>query len=371
VIDFRYHVVSIVAIFLALTVGLVIGASILSGSLANSLRSDLAKANNQITSQQKQIKSLDSQIDQQDKYITDTAPQLVAGKLSGQCVAVVQIAGADEDAYDAVRTMLSKQSGAVVCSDTTLNAAMTAPASQQQLSSLVEEHAPPAQKLAGDVPQQAFELLAEALTTYQTVGSTPGESTPTGVATPAGGATATATATAKATATATGGVGSAGTTGGGATGSGANATATTLSASEALATLKDFQTAGMITMTTGPASGEQATLAYVQAPATVGTDREDGLYAAFAEALRKGGAGTVVGGSGASAQKGGLVYTIINDSTATREISTVDDTDVTTGQVASVFCLFDQSQGSATVAGHYGTGANNDGPIPPITAGLG
>jgi hypothetical protein len=41
------------------------------------------------------------------------------------------------------------------------------------------------------------------------------------------------------------------------------------------------------------------------------------------------------------------------------------------GQVASVFCLFDQTQGSTTVAGHYGTGANNDGPIPPITAGLG
>ena len=136
-IDFRYHVVSIVAIFLALTVGLVIGASILSGSLANSLRSDLSKANNQITDQQKQIKSLNSQLDQQEKYITDTADQLVSGRLSGQCVAVVQIAGADADAYTATRTMLSKQSGALVCSDTTLNAALTAPSSQAQLSALV------------------------------------------------------------------------------------------------------------------------------------------------------------------------------------------------------------------------------------------
>jgi hypothetical protein len=369
VIDFRYHVVSIVAIFLALTVGLVIGASILSGSLANSLRSDLSKANNQISGQQKLIKSLDSQIDQQDKYIADTAPQLVAGRLTGQCVAVVQVAGADADAYDAVRTMISKQSGAVVCSDTTINAAMTAPASQQQLSSLVEQHAPPAQKFAGDVTQQAFELLAEALTTYQAVGSTTGDSTPTGGATPT--TTATPTATATGTAKAAGGVGLDRSPGAGTAGSGTNATATTLTASEALATLKDFQTAGMITMTTAPATGEQATLAYVQAPTAAGTDRADGLYASFAEALRKGGAGTVVGGSGASAQKGGLVYAIINDSTATREISTVDDTDVTTGQVASVFCLYDQSQGSATVAGHYGTGANNDGPIPPITAGLG
>jgi hypothetical protein len=127
----------------------------------------------------------------------------------------------------------------------------------------------------------------------------------------------------------------------------------------------------MITMATAPVSGEQATLAYVQAPATASTDAENSLYLSLTEALRKSGDGTVVGGSGTSADKGGLVYTVINDSTATREISTVDDTDTTMGQVASVFCLFDQSQSSATVAGHYGTGANNDGPIPPITAGLG
>ena len=127
----------------------------------------------------------------------------------------------------------------------------------------------------------------------------------------------------------------------------------------------------MITLTTSPVNGEQATLAYVQAPATPATDAENAVYLAFAETLHKNGVGTVVGGSGASAEKGGLVYTVINDAAATREISTVDDTDVTMGQVASVFCLYDQTQGSATVAGHYGTGANNDGPIPPITAGLG
>ena len=354
-IDFRYHVVSIVAIFLALTVGLVIGASILSGSLANSLRSDLSKANNQITDQQKQIKTLNSQIDQQNKYIADTAPQLVASRLSGQCIAMVQIAGADSDAYAAVRTMVSKQSGALVCSDTTLNAALTAPTSQAQLSSLVKAHAPSGQKLAGGVTQQALELLAEALTTYQAVGST-------------ADSTGTATSSPTATATATGTAGAGASPG---TGTTPTPTQTTLTASGALGTLKDFQSAGMITMTTSPINGEQATLAYVQAPATASQDTDVTAYLPFAEALRKGGVGTMVGGSGTSAEKGGLVYAIVNDSTATREISTVDDTDATMGQVASVFCLYDQSQGDANVAGHYGTGANNDGPIPPITPGLG
>lgn len=351
-IDFRYHVVSIVAIFLALTVGLVIGASILSGSLANSLRSDLSKANNQITDQQKQIKTLNSQLDQQQKYITDTAGQLVSGKLSGQCVALVQIAGADADAYAGVRTMLSKQSGALVCSDTTLTAALTAPASQQRLAALVQAHAPAGQKLTGNTTQQAVELLAEALTTYQAAGSS-GDTTGAG-ATPTGTATAPAGSTATATAPAT-----------------SPAASQTLTSNGALATLKDFQSAGMIALTTPPVNGEQATLAYVQAPGGALTDAQNAAYLSFVQTLRKDGVGTVLGGSGASADKGGLVNTVIQDDTATREISTVDDTDVTMGQVASVFCLYDQTQGSATVAGHYGTGANNDGPIPPIAAGIG
>jgi hypothetical protein len=367
VIDFRYHVVSIVAIFLALTVGLVIGASILSGSLANSLRNDLNKANNQITGQQKQLKSLQTQIDQQNKYISESAGVLVSGRLSGQCVALVQLPGDDPGAYASVRTMVTKQSGAMLCSDTTIEPALLTPSSQTQISALLKQHTPTGQKLTGTVEQQAVELIAQALTTYQVVGST--AETPTGTAGPkptgSAGAAAGAGAGAKA--------GS-----GGATASPTATATATMTSSGALATLEDFQNAGMITMSSPPMSGEQATLAYVQAPTTVqaadgsgaNADADNAVYLAFAEALNHGGAGTVVGGSGESAAKGGLVYAVVNDATATREIGTVDDTDVTMGQVASVFSLFDQSQGTATVAGHYGTGADNDGPIPPITSGL-
>ena len=359
-IDFRYHVVSIVAIFLALTVGLVIGASILSKGVADSLRSDLSQRNDQINSQQNQIKQLETQIDQQNKYISATADALVSDRLIGQCVALVQLAGADNGAYSAVRTMVQKQAGASICSDTTINAALTAVSSQDQLSALVKEHTPIGDKLTGAVTNQAAELIAEALTTYETVGTVAG-STPTASATPtagstkpAGGATSPAAGSSTSPASTT-----------------STASTGTMTGSEALATLKDFQNAGMITMTTLPVQGEVATLAYLQAPTTTNNDADNQAYLALAEALRKGGASPVVGGSGQSADKGGLVYAIIRDATATREISTVDDTDVTMGQVASVFCLYDQSQGGTTVAGHYGTGANNDGPIPPITAGLG
>jgi Copper transport outer membrane protein, MctB len=360
VIDFRYHVVSIVAIFLALTVGLVIGASILSGSLANSLRNDLSKANNQILGQQTQIKSLDNQIDQQNKYIDDTASQLVSGRLSGQCVALVQLDGGDAGAYSAMRTLLQKQSGATVCSDTTINSALTEASAQDQLTTLLREHTPAGQSLAGTVPQRAVELLAAALTTYQS--AQPSDSpSPTGGATPSG-TPATGVGTVS-------GTPHTGATTGAPT---SPSTPATMTSGEALKTLQDFQSAGMISMGSAPVVAQQATLAYVQAPPAAASDAENAVSLALIEALRKGGAGTVVGGSGTSADKGGLVYTIINDATATREISTVDDSDTTTGQVASVFCLSEQTQGStATVAGHYGTGTDNDGPIPPIAADLG
>jgi Copper transport outer membrane protein, MctB len=355
VIDFRYHVVSIVAIFLALTVGLVIGASILSKGVADSLRSDLSQRNDQIKSQQNQINELKTQIDQQDKYINSTAGQLVTARLSGLCVALVEIAGADGDAYSSVRSMVQKPGDATVCSETMINASLSSVSSsadaQQSLSTLVTEHTPFGQKVTGTPAQQAMELIGEALTTYQTPGATAATVNPT----------ATGSASAKATSTASPPAGSTTTT----------TTPGTMTAGDALGTLKDFQSAGFITVLTQPVSGEQASVAYVQAPTTANADGDNQTYLTLAESLRKGGAGTVVGGSADSASKGGLVYAIINDNTATREISTVDNTDVTMGQVASVFCLEAESQAGDGAAGHYGTGANNDGPLPPIATGAG
>src|SRR5699024_12868362 len=42
VIDFRYHLVSIIAVFLALTVGLVLGTTMLQDPLLNTLKSETA-----------------------------------------------------------------------------------------------------------------------------------------------------------------------------------------------------------------------------------------------------------------------------------------------------------------------------------------
>lgn len=356
-IDFRYHVVSIVAVFLALTVGLVIGASILSKGLADSLRGSLAQSNSQIKSQQGQLNELKNEIEQRDKYISATAAGLVAHQLDAGCVAVVQIAGADSDAYGAMITMLQKQSGASICSETTINTAFTAADSEPQLDTLLALHTPAGQTLAGTtVQQQAARLLGEALTAAQQGSTTPVHPSTSPSSTP----TSTAVVGAKTSASP-----GAGTATGTATGAGA------MTAADALETLKDFQKDGMITMTVAPTDWGPANLTYLAAPSSVGTDAQNQAYLALVQALRKGGALPVVGGSGQSADKGGLISAVIADSAFAHDIPTVDNTDSPMGQVASVFCLAELLQGGTSVAGHYGTGVDNDGLVPPNLAGLG
>jgi len=355
VIDFRYHVVSIVAVFLALTVGLVIGASILSKGLADSLRGSLAQSNSQIKSQQGQINDLKSEIGQRDRYIAATAAGLVAHQLDAGCVAVIQLAGADADAYGAMTTMLQKQSGASICSETTINTAFTADDAEPRLSTLLALHTPSGQTFTGaTIQQQAAQLLGEALTSAQQ-GSTTSvhPSNP-----PTAPANLAATAGPKTTASPGAGTGTA--TGGGA-----------MTVADALDTLKDFQKDGMITMAVPPAEWGPANLTYLAAPSSAGTDTQNQAYLALVQALRKGGALPVVGGSGHSADRGGLISAVIADSVSAHDIPTVDNTDSPMGQVASVFCLAELLQGDTSVAGHYGTGVDNDGLVPPNLAGLG
>ncbi|WP_034264276.1 copper transporter [Actinospica robiniae] len=361
-IDFRYHVVSIVAVFLALTVGLVIGASILSKGLADSLRGSLAQSNSQIKSQQEQINELKGEVEQRDKYISATAAGLVAHQLDAGCVAVVQIAGADADAYGTMATLLQKQSGASICSETTINTSFTADGSRQQLTALLTRHTPAGQTLAGTtVQQQAARLLGEALTAAQQGSTAPAHPSTSPSSTPT---TAPSTAVgAKTNASPGAGAGS---------GTPLAGSTAAMTPADALETLQDFQKDGMITMTVPPTAWGPANLTYLAAPSGTGTDAQNQTYLALAQALRAGGALPVVGGSGQSADKGGLISAVIADSVSVHDIPTVDNTDSPMGQVASVFCLAELLQGGGTsVAGHYGTGVDNDGLVPPNLAGLG
>jgi hypothetical protein len=106
VINFRYHVVSITSVFLALAIGLVLGTAALNGPVANDLNSrvtDLRQTNSQLRDQ---VANLDKQVQGRDGFVRQVAPTLLAGKLRGKTALVVTLPGALDEHRDGVLAML-------------------------------------------------------------------------------------------------------------------------------------------------------------------------------------------------------------------------------------------------------------------------
>ena len=95
-IDFRYHLVSIIAIFLALALGLIVGASALRGSVTAQLRGQAAQLNKENKNLLAQKRETDQLNGYDGQVIQAIAPQVVAGRLKGQSVVFVEAPGADE-----------------------------------------------------------------------------------------------------------------------------------------------------------------------------------------------------------------------------------------------------------------------------------
>ena len=96
-IDFRYHIVSIVAIFIALAVGIVLG----SGPLKDDISGFLEARTNQLASQkvelQDEVESLRGDLEASEQYAALTAPAILKGLLLTQPVAIVELPDSEED----------------------------------------------------------------------------------------------------------------------------------------------------------------------------------------------------------------------------------------------------------------------------------
>jgi len=164
VIDFRYHLVSIVSIFLALAVGIVLGA----GPLKEDIGNRLTQQTSALRAEKSQLRTeLDAQkrgTAARDAFAAAVAPAIVKGQLTGKIVALVVAPGADADLVKNTTASLVT-AGAKVGSTITLTDAWADPAKRtfrntlaNQLASLVK--AP----LAANSPDQlAATVLARAI----------------------------------------------------------------------------------------------------------------------------------------------------------------------------------------------------------------
>jgi hypothetical protein len=311
-IDFRYHLVSIVAVFLALGLGLLVGATALQPTALGGLIRLSQQERQQIASALAANRQLSRQIDSNDQFAQAVAPQLLDQLLAGERVVVVEAPGASGQVISGVDQALA-QAGAAVSGHVQLQNKFfdTSPSTEQQLSQLAQQFAPAAgTSLQGSPVAQASQVIAGAILTKDGPGQ------------PVAGQRDAAS----------------------------------------VALLSGFGAGGFLNVTGHPDA--RATLAVVILPdspqSTSIADPQSQRLVTLAQQLNLTGQGTVVAGSVAGSGPGSAIDVMRNGGRA-GHLSSVDNADHAIGQIVVAQALYEQLRG---VSGSYGTGAGATAPGP-------
>jgi outer membrane murein-binding lipoprotein Lpp len=303
VISLRYHAVSIAAVFLALAVGVVLGASGVSERLLGAVTTkadDLGGRVQQLTAQRNALAAAQRAADE---FAQRVGPAAVRGTLTGQRVVLITSGAAPAD-RDAVLALLG-QAGATVTGQVALTDAVGDPARADQLRSLAAQLLPAGAQLpaAADTGSIAGGLLGGVL--LAKAGTTPDQER---------------------------------------------------------AVLSGLAGAGFVAPGAPPAPADLALV--LTGGALTGLDAPDAaaVIARLAAQLDRSGKGAVLAGSAGSAESTGAVGVARADPSITAALSTVDDVATATGRVSAVLALREQADGRAGQYGTAVTAANGSAP---------
>jgi hypothetical protein len=113
VIDFRYHLVSIVAVFLALAIGIVLGSTELQGTTLDSLRGLTNSLKSQLNAAEAQRSGYAQQAGASDAFLKTAESKLLDGMLAGDRLVIVTEPGAPSSVVAGVKEA-AKLAGAAV-----------------------------------------------------------------------------------------------------------------------------------------------------------------------------------------------------------------------------------------------------------------
>jgi len=340
VIDFRYHLVSIVAVFLALAVGIVLGSTELRGAAfsaldrtSNALSSKLEAADNQNSALQQQVQG-------DHQFAQAAEPVLLKQLLDGKKVVIVTTPGAPGSVVNGIKTGLS-DAGATVSGQVALSSkfADTSASNLSLLDQLTQQATPSGLTLTNGSPQQqAAQVLAAALVSKAS-NSGSGSNKP-----------------------GNGGGNSGNNNSGNGNGN------SSISSQDAQTIVSSFSAGQFISVTGHPTSG--ATLAVIVTPATApqdgNSDPVNQAVVALAQEFGQASQATVVTGPSAGSGPGSAI-SAVRSSGAANNAATVDNADSVVGQIVAVQALEQQMNGHKP--GSFGTqsNANSAGPSPAPT----
>ena len=104
-INFRYHVVSLTAVFLALAIGLVVGTAALNGPVADSLRENVNGLRKDNSLMRQSVNSMQKQLETEEDFAAEVAQLVLPGKLTGRRVLVLTLPSGRDQAEGVVKML--------------------------------------------------------------------------------------------------------------------------------------------------------------------------------------------------------------------------------------------------------------------------
>jgi hypothetical protein len=320
VIDFRYHLVSIVAVFLALAIGIVLGSTELQGSTISGLRTLSDSLNSQLTAAEAQRDAYKTEASASETFLQTAEPKLLDGMLAGQKIVLVTEPGAPSAVIDGIKKAAGTgYAGATLTGTVALQPKFNdlSGATRSALSVINADLATtdgtglaPAANQQTVYQQQAAQLIATGV-----LNSTDGEA---GLTVP-----------------------------------------------QAQTLLGAYAKSGFLT--TSGAPWNRATLAVIvapqAAPADGSGDPANQVLLALAGEFAAASAVTLVAGPAASSASPASAISVLRGSSVSSEVSSVDNADSTLGQVSAIWAIAGQLAGAKPNS--YGiSGASAVSPVP-------
>jgi hypothetical protein len=112
-INFRFHIASLIAVFLALALGVVMGSTVIDRAIVEGLRNRINTVENNVDTERADNAQLRTERDQLNDYAEQSAPWAVDNQLIDQSVAIIAERGIDEEVVKSQATLLRQADGTV------------------------------------------------------------------------------------------------------------------------------------------------------------------------------------------------------------------------------------------------------------------
>ncbi|MDD7385001.1 MAG: copper transporter [Actinomycetaceae bacterium] len=113
-VDFRYHLVSLVSVFLALAIGIVLGAGPLQNSIGNALTGQVQSLRNSRDTYRADLDAANAELEHQNAALAAAGSQLLKGTLSGRKVGLIVLNDVNDEDVSALSDQLTKAGAGIV-----------------------------------------------------------------------------------------------------------------------------------------------------------------------------------------------------------------------------------------------------------------